>query len=271
MATRLIEVRHNTTFQRYLMYDNESMYIPGEATRLLDVDKSSLPPSRRKIYEQIYDELLYTEYKDKLEHVFFMQAKPIYVNIEENIMIDINDTQDVLFNMPLNLLYAAASVDNSNVIYTLPKCDSHIRVVRHHMCMVVTKDDGYLTGYNINAKIDVITLNQLLPRSVEFQHTVQLTRNEKFVSKITNGNIMLAFADIYYNNLDDDVIVINNPMDGIESIRYDQFSGCVVGNHVEIITNNPIDPVRYDADKIDNGLVETLMQCIAANNLNKDL
>lgn len=77
---------------------------------------------------------------------------------------------------------------------------------------------------------------------------------------------MLAYADAYHSNLDDDIINITDPIEYVSSIEYDQFTGSVKDNVIEVRSTlfKSMYAGNYEANELDSMFVELLQMSIKA-------
>ena len=263
-----MEVCHDKTFARYDVQSNPNDAWKDGATLLGGPETLNLPASRRKIYEQIVDAIYGYDCFSDTDLIYFKQAGAMYSLPNENIHVDINSTQHILFNTPLNLMFTAACTDDHDItFYSDVTSERIVRLVRYAMSINVHPTDGDPVGMHmVYMNGDHIVLNDVSSRSIQFNHVIRLINCKNFVSKITNGNLLLAFADIYHHNLDDDIIEISSLLPGVGNVIYDQFSKYSDGNVIEVnrIQNGSIYIGEYRPDVLDSVFVEFLIYEIEA-------
>ena len=263
-----MEVCHDKTFARYDVQSNPNDAWKDGATLLGGPETLNLSASRRKIYEQIVDAIYSYDCFSDIDTIYFKQAAAIYSLPNENIDIDINSTQHTLFNTPINLMVAAACTDEHDVTFYSDVTDERIvRIVRYTTSVNIHPTDSDPVGMHmVDLNGDNIILNSVSPRSIQYKHIVRLINCKNFVSKITNGNLLLAFADIYHHNLDDNIIEIPSLLPNVSNVVYDQFSKYSNGNAIEVngIQNGSIYIGEYRPDDLDSVFVEFLIYEIEA-------
>lgn len=262
---KLIEVKHGSWFARYIVYPDNQRYIPEYAVKISEMEKVKLPACRKKIFEQIKDSIVTDNIVEDLSAAYFQQVKPLYENIKENIVVNITETNASAFNTPINLMMTALCTDAADVtIFSDVTGDYLMRLFRHISTITVAPYEDASGQYLYSLKYDNVTLNDMSPRSMQFKNMVPVTRTDKFKELINNGNLLLAFADIYDGNLDDDTLEITDLPDGVELINYDQFTGAFEGN--EIYLEGPDVSRRYNsvygANNFDASFVELLQRMI---------
>lgn len=264
----LIEVMHNSTIARYLVHVGDLQNNPPDGfTKLTDVVEANLSPSRRVIYNDIKKNIIADKLASDLDLVYFKQTEPCYADNAESIVVTIEDTNAVLYNTPLNLMLLAACTDGVKHTFRSDKTNTRIvQLERNHSVVGVSDIASEFGPYYINNQTDTITINELSVRSIQFIHFMKLVNCSDFKNKMTNGNLLLAYADAYHHNLDDDVISINHPMENVASIDYDQFTGSVADNIIEVRSTYTTSMYagNYEANQLDSGFVELLQMSIKA-------
>lgn len=262
-VTLHIEVSHDRVFARYIVKTHPSEEWKNGATQINQLVLSRLPPSRRVIARQVIEHVSSCSELDNYEDIWFKQV-PDYITSDGEHRVSINDTDSLLFNIPINLMLLAACTDEYDVTYYDARTQSRIaRLIRCATSVNVHPYDGVAGAHACTLRGDYITVNQINPRTIQFNNLVQLIHCVPFKDKITNGNLLLAFADAYNDNLDDDIININDVIPNVEVV-YDQFTGNGSGNLIEL---NSLDlpgkfQTTYEANKLDSGFVEFLEDCI---------
>lgn len=258
-----IEVLHDKTYARYVVRTHPTEQWKDGATQLGGIDLTKLSPSRRKTLTQIIDHISSCTELDGYDDVWFKQL-PAYVSSNGEQTVNITDTDGLLFNIPINLMLLSACTTDYDVTYHSAKTQSRIvRLIRCTTSVNVHPYDGVAGAYACTLRTDFITVNQINPRSIQFNNLVQLIDCNAFKDKITNGNLLLAFADAYYDNLDDDIINIKDAIPNVEVV-YDQFTGNEQGNTIELNSSDLPGKfeVSYEAGKLDSGFVEFLEDSI---------
>ena len=262
---KLIEVKHGSWFARYIVYPDNQRYLPEYAVKISELEKLELPAYRKKIFEQIKDNIVANNIVEDLSAAYFQQVKPLYENTKENIVVNITDTNASAFNTPINLMMAALCTDTADITISSDRTGDYLmRVFRHISAITVAPYDNIHGQYMYILMHDIMTLNDMSPRSMQFKNMVPVVQTDKFKELINNGNLLLAFADIYDGNLDDDTLEITDLPDGVELINYDQFTGAFEGN--EIYLEGPDVSRRYNsvygANNFDASFVELLQRMI---------
>lgn len=254
--TQLIELKWDGGWGRYLVFHKSKRHLHEVSLKLIDPNAHR---AMTPLHNALFNAITPREFDD-LEDVYFHAIKPIYVNPKEKIMVDIQTTQSILFNTPINLMYiAAVGADFDKTFFNDESGSTIVRLQRHNLCVAVSAEASNFGGYVMHSQFDHVTLNEVHPRSIQYAHITQLIRCNDFKEHMTNGNLLLAMADSYFNNADDDVISITH-VGNVNGIYYDQFTGSVEGNIIEITMGT--DVVEYDAAKLDSALVEILEYCI---------
>lgn len=208
-------------------------------------------------------ELYISVMKNKLMHdgfnIYYRKAAAIYKSIDKSVVVELNDTNGVLFNTPLNLLLLAACTHSPETTYRLDTGNT-IKLVRHHAGVEVVVV-GSVVRYQVLSDT-LLTFNELSPRCIQFAHVAQLLRCPEFIENINNGNLLLAYADTCMGNLDDDVI------DGDVftaatryNVYYDQFTGSIPDNFIVVTPRYGITDIyqgEYESNLLDSRLVELL-------------
>lgn len=262
-VTLHIEVSHDTAFVRYVVKTHPTQEWKDGATQVNGLLSSNLSPSIRVISQQIIDHISSCSELDNYEDVWFKKV-PDYVTPDGEHRVSINDTDALLFNIPINLMLLAACTDNYDVTYYNERTQSRIaRLIRCATSINVHPYEGVAGAHACTLRCDYITVNQVNPRTIQFNNLVQLIHCAPFKDKITNGNLLLAFADAYYDNLDDDIINIQDVIPNVEVI-YDQFTGNESGNLIELDSLNLPGKLNttYVASELDSGFVEFLEDAI---------
>lgn len=255
--TQLVEINWNMNWGRYLVFHKSKRHLHKVSIKVINPNAhSAMVALHDGIFNAIKDYNLF----DNLEDVYFHAIKPIYVNPKEKIMVDIQTTQSILFNTPINLMYnAAVGCDFDKTFFNDETGSTIVRLQRHNLCVVVSAEASNFGGYVIHSQFDHVTLNEVHPRSIQFAHVTQLIRCDTFFERMTNGNLLLAMADSYFGNADDDVISITH-VGKVSGIYYDQFTGSVEGNVIEVNIGGEV--IEYDAAELDSTLIELLAYCI---------
>lgn len=257
----VIEILHDYGFVRYhLIYLKE-----GEFNRRINY----------KPLEDELDAVLDFEFADIWKYaqdnglfkegyvIYYRKLDPIFRYGHDQPDILLNDTQHNLFNIPINLLVGAACTHQKDITF-YENNRPIVRLVRHNAFIEVL-DNSRDIRYAICLKNDNAMFNDLSNRSIQYEHFARLLRCVEFKELINNGNLVLAYADYYMNNLDDDVI------DGdvftessIYRINYDQFTGPCDDNIIEVTTTSSKNQYvgEYQANKLDSGIVELLRYSI---------
>lgn len=255
-----IEVSHEHGFERYIIYTEVTNSTPLGVAKLVTDPDLDLDADVRQIRMDIINHILKCDFETNIDSIYYIKASLIYTDPADSYSVHINETNDVVFNIPMNLMYTAVCSKSCLMEFTL---DSTVwpRIVleRRHSQICINYDSVYMIG----TYTDILTLNEMTPRCVQFVHGAMLIRNSSFLNNLNNGNLTLAYADIYHNNLDDDIIYINDPSSKIASIHYDQFTGVATDNTIEVcFTSKDEKPRYFQSNKLDNELVELLTQCM---------
>lgn len=255
--TQLVEINWNMNWGRYLVFHKSKRHLHKVSIKVINPNAhSAMVALHDGIFNAINDYNLF----DNLEDVYFHAIKPIYVNPKEKIMVDIQTTQSILFNTPINLMYnAAVGSDFDKTFFNDETGSTIVRLQRHNLCVAVSAEASNFGGYVIHSQFDHVTLNEVHPRSIQFAHVTQLIRCDTFFERMNNGNLLLALADSYFGNVDDDVISITH-VGKVSGIYYDQFTGSVEGNIIEVTIGGEV--IEYDAAELDSTLIELLTYCI---------
>lgn len=265
------EVLHHKLFARYNVQTNPSDVWKKGATLIGSVDTTKLAKHDLKVYEEVVADILNHKELWGSDEIWFKKVED-YVTPDDSCIVNINDTNNVLFNTPVNLMLTAACTKAFDVSYYNEKTNERIvRLIRYAMTINIHPTEGVVGAHMCNLYGDSVTVNDINPRTIQFSQFVQLLNCTLFKREITNGNLMLAFADIYYNNLDDDVIDINDVLPDV-TVRYDQFTGDVCDNHIQLDSPNlpgKLDSM-YAADLLDSGFVEFLQDAIGYVTLKKE-
>lgn len=214
----------------------------------------------------VIDKLLSDDRLTDVKTIYFKKITNTHVNEEDNINVTTNDENTSLFNIPSNLMLAAALTDTFDSTFTSSRGkhfedDIIVRMIRNTMSVsMYPGEDGIIGAYACNLIADTGSINEMPVRSIQYNHMVRLIRNNKFKSNITNGNLLLAYADIYRANVDADTLNINNPCEDVSTIEYDQFTGDVNDNVIRVYTGgkSTIYNDYYAADELDNSFIELL-------------
>lgn len=256
----ILEVSHDSGFERYhIRYVKKDSKPDWPNYRKLEVKGVGDEPIliSTKVGD-IYDNLSKNNLIKPDMDIYYCKAPAVYESRSDKVKIDINDTQQNLFNIPINLLLAAATTRYSNMTYYSTGF-AIARLIRHHAGIEIIDDDRRI-GYQYLFVGSMLTFNELSPRSIQHEHLARLLRCPDFVKQINNGNLVLAYADIVYGNLDDDVINGNVFTRLSENdLYYDQFTGTVKGNMIEVTSDNSgLYRGSYDATELDAGIIELL-------------
>lgn len=254
--THHLEVQHENGFERYLVFTEKLSYLPVYATRLNGVDVEELSFDDRSRYNDVRAAIIASNYTDDLDSVYYTPTRPIFEDPYDEFRVHINDTNDVLFNTPINLMLVASCTKQVSKIYS--RRAGNIQVTRHiHGVSIKSFDTYSIDSTRFNS-----VMNVLSPRSLQFIDMANLVNNVLFTRNMNNGNLTLAYADIYHNNNDENIIEIKDPSPTVTLIRYDQFTGAAVGNMVEVVLSNDVDnPLYFDSMQCNNWLVEILSGC----------
>ena len=258
---QVIEVSHDYGFVRYHLiyietgdFNRDHCYKPlkDALDAVLDLDFAD-------IWKYVQDNNLFKE--DYVIH--YRKLDPIFSYGHDQPDILLNDTQQNLFNIPINLLVGAACTRQSDITF-YESNRPIVRLVRHNTFVEVI-DIARDIRYAICLKNDNVMFNDLSNRSIQFEHFARLLRCAEFKELINNGNLVLVYADSYMNNLDDDVIdgdVFTDPT--IYKINYDQFTGPYDDNIIEVTTTSSKNQYvgEYQASQLDSGIVELLQYSI---------
>ena len=263
-----IEVKHANAIARYLIQVGDLESNPPEGyTQMGFVIENNLSPSRRTIYNDIKKAILAERLATDLNLVYFKQTDPIYADDREAIVVTIENTNAVLYNTPINLMVMAACTNDVNPSFHSDKNNQRIvQLERGHTVVGVLDMASDFGAYYINNVTDSITINEISTRSIQFIHFMKLVNCTLFKQRMTNGNLLLAYADAYHANLDDDIINIANPVEYVDSILYDQFTGSVEGNIIEVHSSlfKSMYAGNYEANELDSMFVELLQMSIKA-------
>ena len=256
---QVIEISHDYGFVRYHLiyieaedFNRDRCYKPlkDELDAVLDLDFAD-------IWKYVQDNNLFKEGYV----IHYRKLDPIFSYGHDQPDILLNDTQQNLFNIPINLLVGAACTRQSDITF-YESNRPIVRLVRHNTFVEVI-DNARDIRYVICLKNDNVMFNDLSNRSIQFEHFARLLRCVEFKELINNGNLVLAYADSYMNNLDDDVIDDDIFTDSsIFKINYDQFTGPYDDNIIEIAVNSKHNEYtgEYQASQLDATIIE-LLQC----------
>lgn len=258
-VTHHIEVKHDHGFERYLVYTERPDNPPAGLEKLTGEHVKSLRKKYLSINEEIRWYLMGCNFVNDIDDIYYINVSLVYKDPESKRDVHINETNDDLFNIPLNLIYTAACTSDcvQEFEFDSDMTPSLILERRHTQICV-----NYNSVYMLNMYTDILPLNNVSVRCIEYRHGIMLVRNEKFLSQINNGNLVLAYADIYHCNNDDDVVNITNPSEMIGNIHYDQFTGPVSGNDILVTTNGSLEDLVFKSTDLDSWLVELLTECM---------
>lgn len=258
-VTHHIEVKHDHGFERYLVYTKRPDDPPAGLEKLTGAHVKSLRKKSLAINEEISWYLMGCDFVNDIDDIYYINVSLVYKDPEGKHDVHINQTNDDLFNIPLNLMYTAACTSHCVQEFEFDSDMTPSLVLeRRHMHVGV----NYNSVYMLNMYTDILPLNSVSVRCIEYRHGVMLIRNEKFLSQINNGNLVLAYADIYHGNNDDNVVNINNPSEKIANIHYDQFNGAVPDNEIFVSTKDGLEATVFKSDELDSWLVELLTECM---------
>lgn len=255
--THHLEVNHSGEFERYVIFTKKLDYLPNYVTRLVDVNLDELSSLEIIRHGELREVIISNNFTDDLSQVYYTATRPIYEDPDGQFRVHINDTNDILFNIPINLMLVSSCTDKPSKTYRRTGCN--VRVTRHQSQVSIKSYDNYA----IDSIHFTDVMNVLSPRSLQFVDMANLINDISFTHGISNGNLTLAYADIYHNNNDEDIVVIKNPTPKIALIRYDQFTGVVNNNMVEVVLADDLDnPLYFNSYLRDSWLVEILTDCI---------
>ena len=202
-------------------------------------------------------------------YIYYKKVEYVYVDDDHDIRVTTKDENTSMFNIPVNLMFTAATTSKPEVDYI-----SDIRPEDKSLIVKVIRNAGGIAvypsvhnsigAYLVNIITDTHTVNELPVRCIQYNHLMRLINNKAFRQTINNGNLLLAYADTYCFNIDADNIIINNPCHGVDTIEYDQFTGTDGQNEITVCKQDGFGRYAdtYIAENLDSSFIELLSESI---------
>lgn len=168
----------------------------------------------------------------------------------------------LIFNVPINLIFAGVCSHSSDLSFHDNKGHLIMRVVRFNEMVTCYPTDTLYGAYTINLARESRCMNEICPRALEHRLFMRLIHCGEFVTRVNNGNLFLAFMDIYYGNNDDGTLNLHNPGPGVTHLMYNQYIEPSTGNPLTVMTEVEVSDgdkfFSLESDELDIVLVELL-------------
>ena len=168
----------------------------------------------------------------------------------------------LIFNVPINLIFAGVCSHSSDLSFHDNSGHLIMRVVRFNEMVTCYPTDTLYGAYTINLARESRCMNEICPRALEHRLFMRLIYCSEFVTRVNNGNIFLAFMDIYYGNNDDGTLDLRDPGPGVTNLMYNQYVEPGTGNPLTVMTEVEVNDgdkfFSLESDELDIVLVELL-------------
>lgn len=178
----------------------------------------------------------------------------------------VEQENSLIFHVPINLLFAAVCCESPDNSFYDKQGRLIMNVVRYNDMITCYPTDTVYGAHSIPLNHDDRTMIQYCPRSLEHRLFLRLIECEAFVSRVNNGNLFLAFMDIYYDNNDDGTLDLKEPGPGVTNLMYNHYLPPGIGNPLTAMTKVELNDgnkfFSFESHEFDAVLVELIQDAI---------